>query len=59
MPKMHLRQPGFTYSASGSSIKNENISNKELAKQLNKPIVTNFNKKSKTHFLLTIFGSQI
>ena len=30
---------------SGSSIKNENISNKELAKQLNKRTVTNFNKR--------------
>ena len=30
---------------SGSSIKNENISNKELAKRLNKRTVTNFNKR--------------
>ena len=30
----------------GSGIKNENISNKELAKDLHKPIVRKFNKRN-------------
>ena len=43
--------------SSGSGIKNENISNKELAEELNKPIIGKLLKKEKyTHFLLTIFG---
>ena len=36
----------FDKKTSGSGIKNENISNKELAKDLNKPIVRKFNKRN-------------
>ena len=32
----------FDKKASGSGIKNENISNKELAKELHKPIIIKF-----------------
>ena len=32
-------------SASGSGIKNKNISNKELAEELNKPIIKKFDKR--------------
>ena len=32
-------------SVSGSSIKNKNISNKELAEKLHKPIIKKFNKR--------------
>ena len=35
----------FDKKTSGSSIKNENISNKELTEELHKPIIKNFNKK--------------
>ena len=42
----------------GSSIKNEHISNNELAGNLQKPIVRKF-KKRKKDLLLTIFGVQI
>ena len=35
----------FDKKTSGSSIKNENISNKELAKELQKPIIREFNKR--------------
>ena len=38
----------FDKKTSGSSIKNENISNKELAEELNKPIIKKF-KKRKVH----------
>ena len=41
----------------GSSIKNEHISNNELAEDLQKPIVRKFKKKKDV--LLTIFGVQI
>ena len=34
----------FDKKTSGSGIKNENISNKELAEELNKPIIRKFNK---------------
>ena len=34
----------FDKKASGSSIKNENISNKELAEELHKPIIKTFKK---------------
>ena len=34
----------FDKNTSGSSIKNENISNKKLAEKLHKPIIRNFNK---------------
>ena len=36
----------FDKKTSGSGIKNENISNKELAKDLHKPIVRKFNKRN-------------
>ena len=36
----------FDKNTSGSSIKNENILNKEPAKELHKPISRKFNKKS-------------
>ena len=49
----------FDKKTSGSSIKNENISNKELAKVLHKPIIRKFSKKKYTHLLLTKFGVQI
>ena len=35
----------FDKKTSGSGIKNENISNKELTEELHKPIIKNFNKK--------------
>ena len=40
----------FYKKTSGSSIKNENISNKELAKELHKPVIRKFNKR-KVHSL--------
>ena len=40
----------FDKKTSGSGIKNENISNKELAKELHKPIIKKFNK-TKAHSL--------
>ena len=36
----------FGKKRSGSGIKNENISNKELPKELPKPIIRNFNKRT-------------
>ena len=41
-PKYNRYQGGLT---SGSSIKNENIHNKELAEELHKPITRKFNKR--------------
>ena len=38
----------FDKITSGRTVKNENISNKELAEELNKPIIRNF-KKRKVH----------
>ena len=35
----------FDKKSSGSGIKNENISNKELAEELHKPIIRIFNKR--------------
>ena len=35
----------FDKNISGSGIKNENISNKELAEELHKPITSKFNKR--------------
>ena len=37
--------------ASGSRIKNENISNKELVEELHKSIISKFNKKKYTYLL--------
>ena len=35
----------------GSGIKNDNISNKELAEELHKPILENLRKEKRTHLL--------
>ena len=47
----------FDIKTSGSGIKNENISNKEVAEELHKPIIIKF-KKWKVHspFLDNIWG---
>ena len=39
----------FDKKTSGSGIKNENISNKELSEELRKRIITKFEKKKYTH----------
>ena len=49
----------FDEKTSGSGIKNENISNKELTEELDKPIVRNFNIKKCNHLSLATFGAQI
>ena len=41
---------------SGSGIKNENISNKELAEELQNQLLENLRKEKYTHLLYTIFG---
>ena len=41
----------FDKKTSGSGIKNKNISNKEFAKELHKPIIKKFKKKKYTHLL--------
>ena len=46
----------FDKKTSGSAIKNENISNKELAKELYKPIIKEFNKRKYIHVLQIILG---
>ena len=47
----------FDKKTSGSGVKNESISNKELAKELHKPsIIENLKNKKYTHLLWTIFG---
>ena len=50
----------FDEKTSGSSIKNENISNKELAEELHKPIIRKFNKR-KVHspFIDNIWGTDL
>ena len=57
------RLPSIVYKlikkTSGSGIKNENISNKESAEDLHKPIIRKFNERKLIHLLLTIFGVQI
>ena len=40
---------------SGSGIKNENISNNELAEELHKPITNNLRKENYNRILFTIF----
>ena len=40
----------------GGGIKNENISNKELAEELHKSVFRKFKKEKYTHLLYTIFG---
>ena len=47
----------FDKKNSGSGIKNENISNKELAEELHKPIIRKFNKiKVHSPFIDNIWG---
>ena len=47
----------FDKKNSGSGIKNENISNKELAEELHKPIIRRFNKiKVHSPFIDNIWG---
>ena len=50
----------FYKKTSGSSIKNENISSKELAKELHKPVIRKFNKR-KVHspFIDNICGADV
>ena len=50
----------FDKKTSGSGIKNENISNKELAKELHKPIIRKFNKsKVQSPFIDIIWGTDL
>ena len=50
----------FDKKTSDSNIKNENISNKELAEELHKPIIRKFNKR-KVHslFIENIWGADL
>ena len=50
----------FDTKTSGSGIKNKNISNKELAEKLHKPVITKFNKR-KVHspFIDNIWGGNL
>ena len=50
----------FGKKSSGSSVKNKNSSNKELAKELHKPIIRKFNKR-KVHspFIDNIWGADL
>ena len=50
----------FDEKTSGGTVKNENISNKELAEELHKPITRNF-KKRKVHssFIDNIWGADL
>ena len=41
----------FEKKTSGGTVKNEIISNEDLAQELSKPIIRKFNKKKYTHFL--------
>ena len=44
-------------SASSSIIKNENVSDTELAEELHKPVIRNLKKQKYTHFLDNIWGA--
>ena len=48
----------FDKKNSGGTVKNEVISNKELADELHKAIVRKCKKKKYTRFLWTMFGTQ-
>ena len=50
----------FDKKASGGTVKNENISKKELAEELHKPIIRKF-KKKKVHliFIDNIWGADL
>ena len=56
--RLHGHKPRATgnKSASGGGIKNENISNKELAEELEKIIIKNLNKESKFIFYKKYLG---
>ena len=50
----------FDKKTSGSGIKNENMSNKELAKELHKPIIRKSNKrKVQSPFIDNIWGADL
>ena len=50
----------FDKKTSGSSIKNENISNEELAEKLHKPVIRTFNKrKVDSPFIDNIWGADL
>ena len=50
----------FDKKTSGSSVKNENISNKALVKELHKPIIRKFNKrKLNSTFIDDIWGADL
>ena len=50
----------FDKKTSGRGIKNENISNKELAEELHKPINRNFNKREvNSPFIDNIWGAAL
>ena len=46
----------FDKTTSGGTFKDENISNKELAQELHKPIIKKIKKRKHTHLSWTIFG---
>ena len=50
----------FDKKTSGGTVKNENISNKELAEELHKPIIRKFNKrKVQSPFIDNIWGADL
>ena len=50
----------FCKNSSGNGIKNENISNKQLAKELNKSMIRNFDKgKIYSPFIGNIWGADL
>ena len=50
----------FEKRASGSDIKNKNISNEELVEELHKPIIKNFEKrKVESSFIGNIWGADL
>ena len=49
----------FDKKTSGSGIKNENISNKELVEKLHKPIIRKFNKRKVQSFIDNIWDAYL
>ena len=50
----------FDKKTSGSGIKNDNISNKQLAGKLHKPVIKKFNKrKVQSRFIEDIWGADL
>ena len=50
----------FDKKASGGAVKNENMSNRELAEELNKPIIRKFRKrKVRSSFIDDIWGNDL